>query len=340
MSASGLNVTQFGTLSSSWVADMQLSNGKLGLILGRIMHASTDGLNHQGGVAAVFDAQTLALTKNLGQTSGHSFDNVLTRDAQGNFLGIDLGDNYPRGLNIHRFNATDRTSRVVYTFKTEHGRTATSPAGVTYPRYDEISTDTTPFYKWSNDNRTYTELGGVIDTPQGLVAVFAGERPSLDNRRVGSTLNDARNLAMVTVKRDFAYAPMSSVVPDDLMVYPGNPETASYYTFGGVQMSQRNTGVRWLTNYSSTSENASRVKVHPNGNGDALILWEKWTPDSYQNTYAMTVRADGTITQQPVALGSTFRLNRRDDLFDSAGRIYAVAGDAANHELILNILVR
>jgi hypothetical protein len=80
--------------------------------------------------------------------------------------------------------------------------------------------------------------------------------------------------------------------------------------------------------------------VHPNGNGDALILWEKWTPDTYQNTYAMTVRPDGTITQQPVSLGSTFRLNRRDDLFDSAGRIYSVAGDSASRELILNVLVR
>jgi hypothetical protein len=340
MSAAGLNVTMFGDSNSTWVADMQFSNGALGLVFSRLMHASSDGLNHQGGVAAVFDAQSLALTKNHGQTSGHSFDNVLTRDAQGNFLGIDLGDNYPRGLNLHRFNATSRASRVVYTFKTEHGRSATSPAGATYPKFDEISDAQNTFYRWSNDNRTYTELGGAIDTSQGIIAVFAGERPSLDNRRTGATLNDPRNLGMLTVKRDFAAAPMSSVVPDDLIVSPGNPEEGYYYTFGGAKTSQRNTGVRWLTNYTSTAENASRVKLHPLTTTDALILWELWDANTYQNTLAMSVRADGTITQQPVALGSTFRLNRRDDLFDRAGHIYAIAGDGANRELILNVLVR
>ena len=338
MSAAGLNVTMFGDASSTWVADMQYSNGTLGLIFGRLMHASSDGLNHQGGIAAVFNAQSLALVKNLGQTSGHSFDNMLTLDAQGNFLGLDLGDNYPRGLNLHRFNGTNRTSRVVYTFKTEHGKTPTSPANVNYPKYDAISDATTSYYQWSNDNRTYTELGGVIDTPSGIVAVFAGERPSLDNRRVGSTLNDARNLGMVTMHRDFTSSG-SPVVPDDQVVYPGNPEESAFYTFGGVRTSQRNTGVKWLTNYANTSQNASRVKVHPLGN-DALIVWELWTADTYQNTYALTVRPDGSITQQPLTLGTQFRLNRRDDLFAHNGHIYSIAGDRPNRELILNVLVR
>ncbi|HKP58484.1 MAG TPA: hypothetical protein VJV78_17280 [Polyangiales bacterium] len=342
MSASGLNVASFvtGAGSFTWVADMQFSNGKLGLMFGRLMHQSSDTLNHQGGIAVVFDAQTLAVSANLQQTSGHSWDNVLTRDAQGNFLGIDLGDNYPRGLNLHRFNASGRTSRVVYTFKTLHGTTPSyGPGQPTYPRYDEISDATHTYYRWSNDNNTYTELGGVIDTAQGIVAVFAGERPSLDNRRVGALLNDARNLAMVTVRRDFSNAQLPSV-PDDQVLFPGNVETSSYYTFNGTQTAQRNTGVRWLTNYTSTAQNASRVKLHPLNTTDALIMWELWGANNYQNTYAMSVRPDGTVTQQAVELGTMFRLNRRDDIFDHNGRIYSVAGDGANRELILNILVR
>lgn len=339
MSASGLNVANFGTLARTWVADMQFANGQLGLILGRIMHRSSDNLNHQGGVAAVFDAQSLALLRNHGQTSGHSFDNVLTRDAQGNFLGIDLGDNYPRGINLHRFSASARASRVVYTFKTEHGTSPTSPAGQTFPIFSEISSAQKTFYQWSNDNRTYTELGGVIDTAQGLVAVFSSERPSLDNSHVGGTLNDARNLAMVTVRRDFS-AGYGSVVSDDVMVAPSNAEESYYYTFGGVKTPQRNTGVRWLTSYTSTADNASRVKLHPLANNEAIILWEVWGPSNYKNTYAMSVRPDGNVTQQAVALGTQFRLNRRDDLFDRAGHIYAVAGDGTSRELILNILVR
>jgi hypothetical protein len=145
---------------------------------------------------------------------------------------------------------------------------------------------------------------------------------------------------MVTVRQDFQSAPMSSVVPDDLVQFPGNAEEGFYYTFGGAKMSQRNTGVRWLTNYTSTAQNASRVKLHSLSDTDALILWELWGPNNYQSTYAMRVSPSGTITQQPVELGTLFRLNRRDDLFSHAGHVYAVAGDGANRELILNVLVR
>ena len=41
------------------------------------MTKSTDGLNHQGAYAAVFDATTLKPIKQFGQTSGHSFANSL-----------------------------------------------------------------------------------------------------------------------------------------------------------------------------------------------------------------------------------------------------------------------
>ncbi len=34
------------------------------------------------------------------QTSGHSFGNSITLSSAGDFVGIDLGDNYPRGINM------------------------------------------------------------------------------------------------------------------------------------------------------------------------------------------------------------------------------------------------
>ncbi|HRI35428.1 MAG TPA: hypothetical protein PLD02_16885, partial [Saprospiraceae bacterium] len=63
----------------------------------------------------------------------------------------------------------------VYSFKTEHGGQSVSPAGVSYPAYPEISTGQKKFYKWSNDNRTYTELAapGVIDHSSGNIILFA-----------------------------------------------------------------------------------------------------------------------------------------------------------------------
>ena len=76
---------------------------------------------------------------NHGQTSGHSFENQLTTSSEGEFIGLDLGDNFPRGIHLHKFNKSCIESRVVYTFKTEHGKEPQSPAGVQYPQYHEIS---------------------------------------------------------------------------------------------------------------------------------------------------------------------------------------------------------
>lgn len=78
--------------------------------------------------------------------AGHSFANSLVLSPSGGFLAMDLGDNYPRGVHLHRFpfapgdDDESRQGRVVYEFKTAHGKSPTSPAGVEYERYDGIST--------------------------------------------------------------------------------------------------------------------------------------------------------------------------------------------------------
>merc|ERR1712032_925784 len=100
------------------------------------MHKAPDGLNHQGGIAVVLDAETLSVVKNNGQTSGHSFENSLSVSESGEFVSVDLGDNFPRGVHLHKFDDNGMKSKVVYTFKTKHGTTNKSPAGKTYPRYD------------------------------------------------------------------------------------------------------------------------------------------------------------------------------------------------------------
>src|SRR5262249_46565563 len=69
---SGLNLYEF----QGWTASMKYINGQVGVMIGRRMTQSPDNLNHQGGIAVVFDSTTLALLKNWGQTSGHSWENV------------------------------------------------------------------------------------------------------------------------------------------------------------------------------------------------------------------------------------------------------------------------
>lgn len=337
----GLNIVSFGDGN---VASLQHVNGTLGLIIGRQMHRSSDGLNHQGAIAVVFDANTLSVTKNWGQTSGHSFESVLATNAQNEFVGIDLGDNYPRGVNLHKFTQSTKRSRVVYTFKTQHGTTATSPAGATYPVYPEISNATTTYYKWSNDNRTYTELGGVTEGSNGYSVVFSGENTAdgraLDNARVGNYLNDARNIGLVQVRKDFENATGSSaVISDDLVKTMGAAETGGFYTFGGGWSEQRNRGIVWLTAYQDKSqENVSRLRTVKLADGNLLLLWEKWTPDAYVNTYAIKVDEAGNALSQAIALGSYARINRRDDVWQFDNQIYWVSGDSVDKKLELMVL--
>jgi len=343
-SKKGLNIYSV----RNYMAALKYSQGKLALMIARTMHKSGDGLNHQGGIAVVFDANSLTQLKYLGQTSGHSFDNYLTVNETGQFLGIDLGDNYPRGVNLHRFNDKGRRSQVVYTFKTRHGTRATSPAGRKYDFYAEISRGDQKFYKWSNDNATYSELGGVVEVSNGYLVMFTGE-PSpagkaLDNSRAGYKSPDPRNVGFVKVRKDFENSSSQrNFLSDDLVLSRGKSETGGFYTFGGRFSKQRNTGVVWLTKYrDKLRESARHLKVAPLNNGHILLVWEKVSKKGYrkeyQGTYAMQINADGRVITPPTALGNYVRLSRRDDLLVVGNQVLIPAGNESESKLELVVI--
>jgi len=227
-SKSGLNIFRF----NDYMADLEYLNGQLGLFIARTMHKSGDGLNHQGGIAVVFDANSLKVLKNFGQTSGHSFDNYLTHNSKGEFMGIDLGDNYPRGIHLHKFTDTKRNSRVIYTFKTQHGSSARSPAGKSYPAYSEISGSGKKYYKWSNDNGTYSTLGALIETDDGYVVIFTGEPDpngkSINNARADGKRKDSRNIGFIKIAKGFENsAGRGNVVSDDIVPFYSISKTIS-----------------------------------------------------------------------------------------------------------------
>lgn len=356
-SKAGLNITNFND-----VASLQYNQGRQGrqdrllLLIGRTMHRSPDGLNHQGGIAVEFDPNTLAVTTNYGQTSGHSFDNVLVPASNGEFVGIDLGDNYPRGIHLHRFAPPSPSSAapdggepakraalswdaaLVYTFKTFHGTTPQSPAGAVYPEYEAIS-GTQKFYQWSNDNGVYTELGGVVPTAAGYTVVFAGEANSsgraLDNSRVGDGVADSRNLAVVQVRRDFDKVPAyGSVIPDDVMLTKAPAESGGFYAFGGTWTPQRNTGVVWLTRYKDPAkQNATHIRAVPTPDGNIVVFWEQWTRTAYLTTFAAKITPAGRLITPPTDLGPTLRIPARDDLFLLGSDIYIITGRPADHAI-------
>ena len=338
-----LNMVQFASslLKNSYAAALRVSGTRLGLMLGRKMHKSSDGLNHQGGIAAVFDTGTLDLVKNHGQTSGHSFGNELIVNKDNVFLAIDLGDNYPRGINLHKFDASTRKSRVVYTFKTRHGASAQNPAGKTFPKYDAASTGGTTYYQWSNDNDTYTELGGVVQTSGGYLVVFIGERAPLDNAKVGQSLNTPRNIGFVLVREDFENATKTgtNIVSDDLVLSAGAEEKGGFYTFQGQWSEQRNKGVGWLTEYATTDKNASRLRVAPLPDGQIVLIWEEWSESAYVNTWALKIDGAGKKVGAATSLGRMVRLGRRvEPQVSAGGEVYLPAGNKTDKVLELMVI--
>lgn len=329
--AGGLNMVEFFP-----AANLKYANGFLGLMLERTMFQSSDGLNHQGGIAVVFNANTLAQLKNWGQTSGHSFGTFLTKNSANEFLAIDLGDNYPRGVNLHRFTQTTKNSKVVYAFKTEHGTSPTSPSGASYPKYDAISSTLKTYYKWSNDNNSYAELGSVIENADGYSVFFIGEpdvnKLALNNARVGAALNDARDIGVVKVSKNFT----NSSTLSSIVLSQGITETGGFYTFNGTWSAQQNLGVVWLVNYLNKDvKNASRLKAVKLAENKVLLLWEAWTPSSYVNTYAIVVDSLGNKLSTALTLGSHIRLNPGDDPLVIGNNVYLVSGDKTESKLEL-----
>lgn len=297
--------------------------GTIACAIARTMTIAGDGLNHQGGIAIVLNASTLELISNYGQTSGHSFANSLqVSSKEGWYLGMDLGDNYPRGVNLWELKGDSRSWRkkLVYTFKTKHGTSPTSPAGAAYPEYTAISTAQQTYYQWSNDNYLYTELAhpGLHEVDDTVLVFFAGEKPPLDNSLVGKAMNVARNVAWVKISRDLQNSSVLS---------PGEEEIGGFYTFGGSFSEQTNRGISFLTSYTDLSQSVSRLKTAAI-NGQIVLLWEIWSSSSYNRTEFMVIDTKGQIqgSWPLTSLSFPFELPFADDVVVKNGRVVTYVG--------------
>ncbi|MHC4955742.1 MAG: LamG domain-containing protein [Planctomycetota bacterium] len=322
------NALNVWSYNPSDLGSMQVSRGIVGAIFPHRMYKGGDGLRHQRAIAVTFSAKTLEVVSNLGQTSGHSKGSVLGLDAKGNFFGLDLGDNYPRGLHLHRFDARGRLSRVVYTYKTRHG---TSPFRGS-PRYDKISTGKTAFYKWSNDNGTYSRLGAVIEGPKSYHVVFSTARSPegkvLDNSRAFPGCKDPWDLALLRIVKDFGKARGGSFVSDAILADKKKDnvsEEGGFFDFGGRWKRQRVTGVNWLTSYG-TGEYALAPLASGTPDGGLVILWEKSVADK-REVYVMRFDKKDRLVRAPTLLRKNLRLNPEDRLVRIGERVYFLAGD-------------
>lgn len=309
-------------ITEKYMNTMRCKNGQLLMLIERRYHKGIDGLNHQGGSALLFESTELRLIKNLGQTSGHSFDNYLTTSNKG-FIGADLGDNYPRGVHFHEFKSKEETviksSKVVYTFKTEHGTRPSYSTGMpTYPKYIEISKTGKTFYKWSNDNSTYGEIGGVVEVSDGYLIFFTGEPSpegkSIDNFRAGNS-EDPRNVGFVKISKTFNQ-------DEKPILSNGINEKGGFYSFGGRWTDQENIGIVWLTNIKNTTDQGVRNLKTVKIDEKVILIWEQTTNSGGKTNILLKVDINGKPIGSAINLGDAITLNRRDDLTVLNGKIY------------------
>jgi len=312
-SNSELNVYEFFESGSSLIWDHEGSN-TIGWMLSRLITKASDGLNHQGCIMVILDANTLNIVSNTGQTSGHSWNNFITideTDPNYAFMAVDLGDNYPRGIHAHRFTSTGgRQRKLTYTFKTRHGTSPTSPAGITYDEYTEISTPVQTFYKWSNDNDVYTELAqpAAIQTGDKYIMIFSGEFPSLDNSVTSDEINAPRNLGFVALSSDF-----------NTIVSEGVSSSGGFYNFGGGWAPQSNEGIIQLTDFTPGETNPnnwdSAIRIKTAKVSDTLLIfYELWSPSAYKRTEYMVIDMSGTVVTNPTRMPFPLRLNPTDEV--------------------------
>jgi hypothetical protein len=258
---------------------------------------------HQKALTTHFDAMTGAVTRASSMWVSHSFDQRLFWDGIG-FTELHLGDAYPRAIALGRFNDAQDGTETYELFK---------------PKGEEGAND------------TYTRLGGIAPIATGdfgYLVVFSTDRGA----ETAAILNGTRDVAFVRVSRGFAEM----------------DETGSTYVDGNATQSVTSSGepvsnkLSWLTDYAADSAQADRPRVAAAGAEQFVVLWERWTGTSDQQSqfdglHGLVLGADGLVKVAPKLLGQQ-HLSRGDDVVPLGARAAFVSGSAASKKLSLNLI--
>ncbi|PKL29748.1 MAG: hypothetical protein CVV45_21050, partial [Spirochaetae bacterium HGW-Spirochaetae-10] len=323
----------FDVMRQGYTARVLWADGRIAVHMGKTQHKNRgDGLNHQSAIFFVVDAlqMTLLEKESMKATASHSFDQRMIFDGS-HFVNLDLADNYPRGFHLTK----NKKGKVIFTFKTKHSNVAATRGGKRIPAG-----------KWSNDNRTYSELGSLAPAPGGYLVLGASEK-SLDNDTAESYLNESRNLFVVLADKDFGEKPVIdykgkrqvNMVSPEVVISPGAAsKIINFYTFGGDIQYQQRRGVVWLTDYSdSKKENAVKPRLVKSGEDRYTVIWEKWTDKDYVMTYGMEINSQGKVLSGPEELGA-LRINRGDDPVIFRDEMVWVTGNKAKKTLRIHRL--
>jgi hypothetical protein len=267
---------------------------------------------HQIGSYLVGSAATGALTDVQGNIS-HSFDQRLRFDGT-DFISLSLGDASLRGIALsHTTVAGSKNQKTLFAIK---GGDSNTGGGY---------------------NNTFTRLGNVARSKSGYVSTFSTEAEPTHPERVSFS----RNVGLVHSPVGFQSIDQPSkygVVIADTAVGNDNTEswTVDILDYWGTAATGNNQQVAWITDYADRlTAHAERPKLVRYGEDKFFIIWEKWTLDDYEATYAALTDEWGNLIEGPTSLGSA-RLPRGDDAFLINSTAAWLEGSGGN--IILHLL--
>jgi hypothetical protein len=300
-------------------------------MFGRKIPDHGDGINHQAGGAVFLDGVNLTKKKDYWLTTSHSFGNsIIKADDDGSpvqrrgiegegdgsseqFFAMDLGDANPRSIHLMRF----FRKLSAYTFQSD-GKYSWQMTGKSVYHYKVKPAPSGYAY-----NNVYSELGhpGIVEVDDGLLVFFVGENPPLDNSMANPLIDQRRWRPDNPVPRNVAFVKVSSDLRT--IMSPGARECTGSQ-FGNLC----NTGVNFITNYSSPHESASRLKTFKLPSGRILLTYEIWNQRKYARTEMMEVDKDGNVVRGKWDSCVKMRLLSDDEPVVIKGKGIAYAGSA------------
>ncbi len=233
--------------------------------------------------------------------TSHSFNQrIIWSKFANNFVYADHGDAYDRGFIITLGN--DVKSFEIFNFYL--------PANADYNMYVV--------------NKTYAQMGSLLETSKGVVLVGASVKS------ISSNADKEKHNLFVQI-----FNPNASKVSKDMFVGGQNRSGATSFDINDNKNSPltpvTNYGVNWLTNYTD----ADVVAPHAVVAGDRIvILWNQGKTDKqryqwYQpsdkgdcQAYYMILSADGKIIKPATALDKSWSLNSMEDPIYHYGKVY------------------
>lgn len=172
------------------------------------------------------------------------------------------------------------------------------------------------FYGDCGDNWTGAQLGGLAEVSTGVILCGAATK---------SMTSDADNEQMNLFIQ----------LQSDTYTLTGSVSR----TGTSCATSCKDTGVRWLTNYSVSGGNsAENPQIVATDDDRLVVMWEKYTNYEFKQSYYMILSADGTILQKATPMGE-INLNAYEDPVYLNGSVIwtsATGKKATTYELVVD----